>query len=122
MDGVNEIVVDGVKYVPKSNQEVDCNEDGWRLCIIRTYSAGVWYGWVDYDAENNFLGVIVKKARRMWKWQNAFSLSELATKGASGDTRLAVALPEMKLNRVIELIPVSGEAEKVLNAIKDYEV
>ena len=118
---VKEIEVDGVIFVPEA-QNIDRDVDGWRLCVVRTYSAGVWYGWVEYDADFTFLGVIVKNARRIWKWQGAFSLSELATLGASGDSRIAVPVAEVKLNRVIELIPMSIQARKALDEIESYGV
>lgn len=36
-----------------------------KKCIVRTYSAGVWFGEI---AEKSGNEVIVKNARRMWRW------------------------------------------------------
>lgn len=40
--------------------------------IIRTYSAGVWFGKLK---EINDTKAIVTEARRLWKWSGAASLS-----------------------------------------------
>ena len=119
----SEIEVDGVKYVPKSGvkQQADCL-DGLTLCVIRTYSAGIWYGYIDYNAKDTFSGVVVRKAKRIWKWTGAFSLSEVSINGIGSDSKIAVELPEIKLNRAIELLPVSQSAQTIIDSIAPYEV
>ena len=43
-----------------------------KKCIIRTYSAGVWFGEIEEKAGNE---VIVKNARRLWRWHTKKSIS-----------------------------------------------
>lgn len=48
--------------------------------IVRTYSAGVFAGYLHSRKEKE---VVIKNARRLWYWEGAASLSELAMKGVS---------------------------------------
>ena len=80
-----------------------------KKCIIRTYSAGVWFGEV---AEKSGNEVIVKNARRMWKWWAAegISLSSVALHGIRHDqSKIVEPVPAVWL-KAIELIPASDKA------------
>lgn len=80
-----------------------------KKCIVRTYSAGVWFGEI---AEKSGNEVIVKNARRMWYWHAAesISLSAVALYGVNqGKSKIVEAVPTVWLE-VIELIPASDKA------------
>ena len=80
-----------------------------KKCIVRTYSAGVWFGEI---AEKSGNEVIVKNARRMWRWWAAegISLSAVALHGIKHDqSKIAEAVPAVWLE-AIELIPASDRA------------
>lgn len=80
-----------------------------KKCIVRTYSAGVWFGEIAEKAGNE---VIVKNARRMWKWWAAegISLSAVALHGIKhGESKIVEAVPTVWLE-AIELIPASDKA------------
>lgn len=77
--------------------------------IVRTCSAGVWFGEL---AEKSGNEVIVKNARRMWRWWAAesISLSAVALHGILHDkSKIAEAVPSVWLE-AIELIPASEKA------------
>lgn len=77
--------------------------------IVRTYSAGVWFGELDEKAGNE---VIVKNARRMWRWfaEESISLSAVALHGIKIDkSKITEAVPSVWLE-AIELIPASEKA------------
>ena len=77
-----------------------------KKCIVRTYSAGVWFGEV---AEKSGNEVILKNARRMWRWHAAesISLSAVAIHGIyQGKSKIVSAVPAVWLE-AIELIPAS---------------
>ena len=87
-------------------------------CIVRTYSAGVWFGEI---AEKSGAEVIVKNARRMWQWKAAesISLSAVALHGINHEgSRIAEAVPAVWLE-AIELMPCSQEAIKSIEAAKN---
>ena len=72
--------------------------------IIRTYSAGVWYGTLSEKCGNE---VIITDARRMWRWWAAesISLSAVAAYGIKHDkSKIAVPVSSVWLE-AIELIP-----------------
>jgi hypothetical protein len=80
-----------------------------KKCIIRTYSAGVWFGTVSEKSGNE---VIITNARRMWKWWAAesISLSAVALYGIKHDkSKIVEAVPAVWLE-AIELIPASAQA------------
>ena len=84
-----------------------------KYCVIRTYSAGVHVGKVEYV---NGREVKLSDSRRIWSWTGALSCSEIAANGITGG-KVAVALPEIYLAEAIEIIPASQEAEACLRKI-----
>lgn len=63
--------------------------------LVRTFSAGVHIGTLVIKDETN---VVLKDARRIWKWNGAFTLSEIATTGIKkSGSRLSVAVPMIEL-------------------------
>ena len=84
--------------------------------MVRTYSAGVFYGVVK---ERNGKEVTLKDARRVWYWAGAASLSQLATEGTKkpGKCKFPCSVAEMTLTEVIELIPMTDQAITSLDAV-----
>ena len=77
--------------------------------IIRTYSAGVWFGLLEQKEKNE---VILKDARRMYQWfcKESISLSAVAIYGINQDkSRICVAVPSIWLE-AIEILPCSDES------------
>lgn len=89
-----------------------------KKCIVRTYSAGVWFGEI---AEKSGSEVIVKNARRMWQWWAAesISLSAVALYGIKHEeSRIAPAVDSVWLE-AIELIPATDTAVKSIEGAPD---
>lgn len=86
--------------------------------IIRTYSAGVWFGVLSQKAGNE---VILTKARRMYKWwaKESISLSGVARHGIKQeDSKICGELDSVWLE-AIEIITVSGNAaESIRTALE----
>lgn len=79
-----------------------------RRCLIRTYSAGVHIGDVDFI---DGMEVRLKNALRLWKWEGGgLSLSAVANNGIKGGRLNKTG--EVYLTNVIEFIPTTTEAEK----------
>lgn len=88
--------------------------------IVRTYSAGVWFGEVEQKDGNE---VIVKNARRLWRWHAAksISLSGVAVHGINQKkSTIAPAVPQVWLE-AIEIIPASAEAIASIEGAEDAE-
>ena len=81
--------------------------------IIRTYSAGVWFGTLSEKAGNE---VILKDARRMWRWKasQSISLSAVAIHGIDeGASKIVEPVASVWLE-AIEIIPCEEVAIKSL--------
>ncbi len=77
--------------------------------IIRTYSAGVWFGTLSEKSGNE---VILTSARRMWQWwaADSISLSGVALYGVKHDkSNIAPPVPAQWLE-AIEITPCSDVA------------
>jgi hypothetical protein len=87
--------------------------------IIRTYNAGVWFGELSQKDGNE---VILKNARRMWRWcaKEGISLSSVAVHGVNKDNSKITESVEMVWLEAIEIIPCTDTAilniESVQNA------
>ena len=88
-----------------------------RICMVRTYSAGVFYGKLVKKAGKEGK---LENARRCWFWAGAASLSELATIGTSKPSECKFPLPiaELELSEIIEVIPMTEKAVSSLNEVK----
>ena len=84
--------------------------------IIRTYSAGVWFGRLK---EKSGKEVILTEARRMWRWwaKESISLSGVALHGINQEKSRIPGAVESVWLEAIEIIPVSGKpAESIRTA------
>jgi hypothetical protein len=92
-----------------------------KVCMVRTYSAGVFLGEV---ASKNGKEVHLKNARRMWYWDGAASLSQLAINGTSAPEKckFPVPVPDVLLTEVIEIIPASEAAIESIKAVPVWEM
>lgn len=123
---MKKVIVDGVEYVPASEVQTltpTKKLNGLTYCIIRTYSAGVWAGYV--DLKNYGEQMVVKDARRLWRWWSEFTLSALALTGIKPgkekENKYAMAVSEVYLTNVIEIIPCSEEAKEQIIAQPNYK-
>lgn len=83
--------------------------------IVRTYSAGVWFGTITEKCGNE---VILKYARRMWLWWAAksISLSAVALYGIKqANSKIAPAVDTVWIE-AIEIIPCTEDA---INSIEE---
>jgi len=84
--------------------------------IVRTYSAGVFAGTL---AARSGQEVTLTKARRIWFWSGAFTLSELAQRGTSKPTecKFPAAVDEVMLTQAIEILAVTPEARASIDSV-----
>ena len=86
-------------------------------CIIRTYSAGVFFG---TPVAREGQDVVLKDARRIWSWSGAFTLSAVAQNGIK-DGRLSCVEPTKLVLQVIEITPCSESAAKQFREAVTYD-
>lgn len=83
-----------------------------KYCIVRGNEFGVFAG-ILMDVDNDGKTVQLADARRIWYWDGAASLSELALMGTSKPENCKFPAPVQNiiLNGVIEIIPCTAKAE-----------
>ena len=109
---VKTITIDGVEYIPRGTeaQAMAPQIDGLSYVLVRTYSAGVFVG---YLKSRDGKEVELLDARRIWYWSGAASLSQLATDGPSlpKECKFPGAVSSVILTEAIEIIPVTAKAQ-----------
>lgn len=92
--------------------------------IIRTYSAGVFFGEVEkVDHEVSGVSVTIRNCRRIWRWEGAASLSQLAKEGpCRPGSKITVAIDQMQVFGVIEIIPCTKRAVEAIESTKEWRV
>jgi len=84
--------------------------------VVRTYSAGVFAG--NFESRKG-KEVVMRNARRIWYWQGAASLSQLAMEGSSKPSECKFAMPvdEVLLLEAIEILATTKVAEKSIKGV-----
>lgn len=76
--------------------------------LIRTHSAGVHFGILE---EKNGQEVRLSNSKRLWSWQGALSLSEIASKGLNvSGSKISESVEEIILPQAIEVLLVSSKS------------
>ncbi len=88
--------------------------------IIRADRAGVFFATLK---EKNGTEVTLTDCRRLWYWDGAASLSQLATDGTTVPTRckFTVTVPEMMILGVIEIIPCTDKSIKSIEGVVEWK-
>ena len=88
-----------------------------KYVIVRTYSAGVFAGVLQ---SRDGKEVILHQARRLWYWDGAASLSQLAMEGvkAPQNCKFPVAVDQIVLTEAIEIIDATEVARKSIEGVK----
>lgn len=112
---IGSIFIDGVEYVPKSSLET--TED---YVIVRTYSAGVFAGNLK---DRKGQEVELKNARRIWYWEGAATLSQMAVDGVSkpDNCKFPCEVPSITLTQAIEIIPCTKKAMESIKGVPVWE-
>lgn len=89
--------------------------------IVRAKSAGVFFGTM---AEKEGEEVKLTNCRRLWYWDGAASLSELAVSGVAKprECKFCVPVPEIVVLGVIEIIPCTDAAVMNINSVPVWKM
>ena len=116
---INEIEINGEAYIRKDsvNEPSAPCKDGKPYVIVRTYSAGVFAGYLNHRDGKE---AKILEARRLWYWKGAASLSQLAVDGVGcpDECKFPVAVPSVELTEVIEILVCSEKAQKSIAKVK----
>ena len=86
--------------------------------IIRTYSAGVWFGRLKEKSGDE---VILTEARRMWRWwaKESISLSGVCLYGIKQEKSSIAGAIDLVWLQAIEIIPISGKAAESIRTAQE---
>lgn len=121
------INVNGVEFIEKSYYDSLIEErkaemlDDMEYCIVRTYSAGVFAGYVEKREGKE---VTLRKARRIWYWDGANSLSQLAVDGTlkPENCKFAVEVNKILVLEAIEIIPCTEKARLSITEVEEWKI
>lgn len=115
------ISIDGVYYTRQDQVQVPAAQlDGLDFVIVRTYSAGVFAGYLKSQVGKE---AVLLHAIRFWHWQGAASLSQLAVDGTSKPTQCKFAVPvsQIVLTEAIEVIYTTEASRSSLQGVPSWK-
>ena len=118
---VDVLTINGIEYVPKTSISRKAEKlDGMDYVIVRTYSAGVFAG---YLAQRDGKEVTLKRARRLWYWSGASSLSQLAMEGISkpDNCKFPCEVDSIDLTEAIEIIVCTEKSRVSIKGVKIWK-
>lgn len=119
---VDELTIEGVVYVPKDSiAKMAESVDGLKPVLIRSYAAGVHFGLLKKEEFTPSGKVVVLvKTRRVWYWDGAASLSQMAEEGVKkpGNCKFSVEVSEIEIVNVIETIALTEKAYENLKSVQ----
>lgn len=109
-----------MQILKSSSNDSQHKKEDMRYVIVRTYSAGVFAGNIE---SRNGREVIVRNARRLWKWVGAASLSQLAMEGVKkpDECMFPCEVDQVELLEAIEILDCTFKAEKSIKDVKIWE-
>lgn len=91
-----------------------------RKVIIRGDRSGVFFGTLESKEGRE---VELSNCRRLWYWDGAASISQIAVDGVSkpNNCNFTVTVPTILIEDVIEVIPCSDKAIKIIEGVKVWK-
>lgn len=115
----NEITINKEVYVLKSTIKNTARESiaNKKFVMVRSKDSGVFAGFLKSRVKDE---VVLNDARRIYYWDGASTLSQLATDGTSKpqNCKFPVAVDEVLIIGVCEIIPITAKAKASIDAVK----
>ena len=115
------ITIDGRDYLAADTYKQATDTDETDRVIVRTYSAGVFVGSLTELSDDGRRGRVLN-ARRIWYWDGAATLSELALRGPSKpqNCKFPPMVAWVELTDIVEVLPLTEKAAAVIDAVPDW--
>lgn len=112
---IETIQINNEVYVKQSDVNTINQPDG-DYVVVRTYSAGVHAG---HLASREGKEVILENTRRLWYWEGAATLSQIAGEGITAPDKCKFPAPIAKilLTEAIEIIPCTTKAKDIIQGV-----
>ena len=92
-----------------------------KYVIVRGDRSGVFAGTLEsYEGRE----VVLTKCRRLWYWDGAASISQIAKEGVKrpNSCKFTVTVERIVILDAIEIIPTTAEAETIIKAVKEWKM
>lgn len=116
----NTIIIDGVEYIKKDSVKVKAESlDGMPYVIVRTYSAGVFAGYLE---SRDGKEAVIRNVRRIWYWEGANSLSQLAVDGTllPDKCKFAIEVDKITVTEAIEILDCTEKAMLSIQEVSEW--
>ena len=115
------VVINGAEFVRKDSIAKAEELDGMPYQIVRTYSAGVFAGYV--ESRNGKEGVL-RHSRRLWYWDGAAALDQLAIDGTSkpDNCKFTVIVDKREVTEIIECLQCTEKSKQSIQAVKVWKM
>jgi hypothetical protein len=80
-----------------------------KMVLVRTYLAGVHFGEL---VSRKGQEAVIARCRRIWSWQGANSLNEIANSGVATGSKISEPTASVTLTQVIEVLDMAPAAIK----------
>ena len=123
MSKLETVMIDNVKIEDKQSKKAE-TIDGLECVVIRSYAAGVFYGYLKQKkAELNGINITLLMAKRIHYWDGACSLTQLAIDGskAQSNCRITDAIESQFIANVTEILPMTNTAKTNLDGVKIWK-
>lgn len=116
------MIINGEEYVKKSLVKEDAQTlEGKPFVVVRSTTASPFFGYLEKEDEVNKT-VILCNARRIYYWEGAATLSQLAESGSSKPDKCKFPAPvKVKISNVHEIYYATEEARKNLEGVKVWQ-
>ena len=96
-------------------------ENNEQKYIVRGDRSGVFFGEI---AARNGREVTIHNSRRLWYWDGAASLSQLAAEGVKNpeNCKFTVTVAELVVLDAIEIIPCTETACASINGVREWKL
>ena len=122
MEKCKSIIIDGTEYTPTKDKKPAETYKGMEYVCIRSYSAGCFCGYLKNESEDGRKVELIK-ARRLWYWSGASSLSQLAMEGVKNpnDCKFPCEVDNIKIMEVCEIIQLTEQARKSIEGVPNWK-
>ena len=118
---ITELVINGEVYVKKSEASALApKKDGMKYVIARSARAGVFAGYLESRTGQE---VVIRNGRRIFYWDGAASLSQLAMSGTTAPDKCQFPeeVDRVELLEVIEILDVTEKAKQSIAGVKVWK-
>ncbi|MFA5378453.1 MAG: hypothetical protein WC455_22050 [Dehalococcoidia bacterium] len=114
------IVINGQEYVRRGAEKLVYSVEGLPYVIVRSTGAGCHAGYLKSKTDH---AVELLNSRRLWYWDGAASLSQLAAEGvkAPQNCKFPCVVPSIEIAGWCEILPCTEKARQSISEVPVWQ-